>query len=235
MNQSKKAAGEKAVDYIKSGMTVGLGSGSTVYYMLQKLGRQVRQGLDIKGVSTSTQTSAWAKEFGIPLTDLTDGVEIDIAIDGADEIDPECRLIKGGGGCLVREKIVGFYAKRFIVIAGSSKMVDKLGSFPLPVEILPFGHEITAGYIQALGAKTSLRRQGNGQPFISDNGNYIYDCDFGLLENPHDLNRSLHGVVGVVETGLFLDMAHIVIIGEGRDTKVMKTVKSDHSTKSCKR
>lgn len=209
MNE-KQMVGEKAVEYIKDGMVVGLGTGSTVYYTIRKLGELVRGGLKIKGVPTSEQTAALAKEEGIPLIDLKEVDALDIAIDGADQVDSNLNLIKGGGGALLREKIIANAASSFIVIADSTKLTDKLGTFPLPVEVVQFGVEMTARKIKSLGCVPKLRGK-EGQPFITDNGNYILDCDFKRIESPAELEAQLNMIPGVVENGLFVNAASRLI------------------------
>lgn len=216
----KKAAGEKAAEFIEEGMVVGLGSGSTVYWMLKKLGELVEQGLNIKGIPTSLQTETWAKEFKIPLTDFSDVRHIDVAIDGADEIDPDFNMTKGGGGALVREKIVDAHAKKLIIVADESKLVEELGKFQLPVEVLAFGWQLTADNIAELGAKPALREK-SGSVFISDNGNYILDCAFGSIPDPEHLHKNLKQLLGVVETGLFVGMADTVILAGVDGIKVV--------------
>ncbi|MFD1032543.1 ribose-5-phosphate isomerase RpiA [Metaplanococcus flavidus] len=207
----KKAAAEQAVEYVEDGMVLGLGSGTTVYWLLKRLGELVDQGLNIKGIPSSLRTEGWAKEFGIPLTDFSEVEMLDLAIDGADEIDPDFQLTKGGGGSLVREKLVNAHAKRVIIIADGSKMVDRLGKFPLPVEVLQFAWQRTADKIAALGA-TPVLREREGEVFVSNNGNYILDCAFGSIENPRALHSELKLLLGVVETGLFIDMTDKVIL-----------------------
>lgn len=212
MNE-KQMVGEKAVEYIEDGMVVGLGTGSTAYYTIKKLGELVRNGLTIKGIPTSEQTAALAVEQGITLVDFKDVEEIDVAIDGADEFDAGLNLIKGGGGALLREKIIANAASTFIVIADSSKGANKLGAFALPVEIVTFGAEMTSKKIAELGCEPKLRESGN-QPFITDNGNYILDCDFKQIESPKELERALNMIPGVVENGLFVNMADVLITVE---------------------
>ncbi|MFS0674072.1 ribose-5-phosphate isomerase RpiA [Ornithinibacillus sp. 179-J 7C1 HS] len=216
----KKAAGEKAVEYIENGMILGLGSGSTVYWMMKKLGELVQKGLDIKGVPTSIRTEGWAKELGIPLVDFSVVERIDLAIDGADEIDSNLQLAKGGGGSLVREKIVDALAEKLIVIADKTKMVETLGAFPLPVEVVPFGYQITAKRIANLGAIPRLRMK-DGNVFVSNNGNYILDCQFTSIEYPEQLHKQIKALVGVVETGLFLNMTDTIIIGNEKGTEII--------------
>ncbi len=170
LERYKRAAGEKAVDFIENGMILGLGSGSTVYWMMKSLADLVQQGMDIKGVPSSKRTEGWAKEFGIPLLDFSQVDKIVLAIDGADEIDPDFQLTKGGGGSLVREKIVDALAEKLIIIADKTKMVETLGTFPLPVEVVPFGYKATAKRIANLGSITTLRMR-DGDVFVSNNGN----------------------------------------------------------------
>lgn len=207
---NKKAVGEAAAEYIKEGMIVGLGSGSTVNWMLKKLGEQVKNGLNVQGIPTSKKTERLARELGIPLTDFSAVTHIDLAIDGADEVDGKLNLLKGGGGSLVREKIVDAMAEQFIVIADETKLVTQLGAFSLPVEVLPFGWQVTAKRIAETGCKPTLRKKEN-EIFVSDNGNYVLDCEYGSILQPKALHEELKLLVGVVETGLFVDMADNVI------------------------
>lgn len=216
----KKAAGEKAAEYVEDGMVLGLGSGSTVYWLLKKLGERVQQGLTIKGIPSSIRTEGWAKEFNIPLTDFSEVPLLDLAIDGADEVDPDFNLTKGGGGSLLREKLVDIQAKQLIIIADESKLVGQLGEFPLPVEVVPFGWETTAERIAGLGCTPILRKK-NGDIFITNNGNYILDCKFEAISNPKELHKQLKLVLGVVETGLFIDMTNTVIIAGQDGVKVL--------------
>lgn len=212
-NNDKKFAGEASLAYIENGMTIGLGSGSTVYWMIRKLGEHVQDGLDVKGVPSSRQTQIWANAFGVPLTDFADTQQLDAAIDGADEVDQQWNLIKGGGGALVREKIIAAAARKFVVIVDESKLVSQLGAFKLPVEILPFGREVTQRQIAALGCDSFLRRNEDNGIFVSDNSNYIVDCDFSAIHDPKTLHQQLKQVTGVVDTGLFTDMADDVMVG----------------------
>lgn len=209
MNE-KQLVGEKAVEYIRDGMVVGLGTGSTAYYTIKKLGELVRKGLNIKGIPTSEQTAALAVKQGITLLDFKEVKQIDVVIDGADEFDADLNLIKGGGGALLREKIIANATSTFIVIADSSKGAEKLGAFPLPIEIVTFGAEMTSKKIAELGCEPKLRLNGN-QPFITDNGNYILDCDFKLIESPEELEWQLNMIPGVIENGLFVNMANRLI------------------------
>lgn len=212
-DKQKQLVGEKAASYIEDGMKVGLGTGSTMYYLIKALGERVKSGLNIIGIPTSNKTAEWAKEYGIPLSDFGEIEQLDIAIDGADEVDPNLQLIKGGGGALLREKIVADTAKRFIVIVDESKMVSELGKFPLPVEIVPFGYEATTRKVAKLGCEPVLRKE-NGKAFVSDNGNYILDCAFEKISNPEKLHHELKAIVGVVETGLFINMTKQILVGK---------------------
>lgn len=220
-NQNKIDVGEKAAEYVKDGMVIGLGSGSTFYWTLKKLGERVEQGLNIKGIPSSRRTEGWAKEFNIPLTDFSQVSSLDLAIDGADEIDPNFQLTKGGGGSLVREKIVDMNAKKLIIIADESKLVSELGKFPLPVEVLQFGWESTAAKIAQLGSEPVLRER-EGNVFVSDNGNFILDCHFGMIPDPEGLHLKLKQLVGVVETGLFINMVDMVIVSGENGVKVLE-------------
>lgn len=220
----KKAVGEKAVEFVENGMVIGLGSGSTMYWTLKKLGELIEEGLSIKGIPSSKRTERLAHTFGIPLTSFSEVDMLDLAIDGADEIDPSFNLTKGGGGSLVREKIVDFHAKKLIIVADESKLVPHLGKFPLPVEVLPFGWELTAQKINKLGATTSLRKT-EGSPFISDNGNYILDCTFETEFHPEELHKDLKQILGVVETGLFVHMVDAVIIGNAKEITILNNPK----------
>ncbi|MEQ6376729.1 ribose-5-phosphate isomerase RpiA [Bacillaceae bacterium S4-13-56] len=223
-DKNKKIAAEEAVGYIRDGMTIGLGSGSTVNCMLRKLAERIHsEGLDIVGIPTSLKTERLANELGIPLTDFSKIKKIDLAIDGADEVDQHLHLLKGGGGSLVREKIVDAMAEHLIIIVDHSKLVDHLGSFALPVEILPFGWNITQKQIARLGCEITLRKKEN-DIFMSDNGNYILDCTFNKITDPKSLHEELKLIVGVVETGLFVNMADLVIAGNGEHiTKLTPT------------
>ncbi|MDP5272842.1 ribose-5-phosphate isomerase RpiA [Chengkuizengella axinellae] len=210
---AKKLAGEKAVEQVKEGMVVGLGTGSTAYWAVQKLGELVKDGLHIKAIPTSKSTEKLAIELNIPLVSFSEINEIDLTIDGADEINPTLDLIKGGGGALLREKIVAHSSKKFVVIADESKLVNHLGSFPLPVEVTPFGLDVTKREIQNLRCNTILRQSDASNIFITDNGNYILDCYFESIIDPSIIHTQLNMIPGVVENGLFVNMAEQVIIG----------------------
>ncbi|MBW8351064.1 ribose-5-phosphate isomerase RpiA [Bacillus sp. IITD106] len=212
--EAKKLAGEKAVEFVNDDMIVGLGTGSTVYWSILKLGELVKQGLNIKGVPTSKQTEQLAKELGIPLVNLSSIEQIDITIDGADETNPEFELIKGGGGALLREKMVASISKRMIVVMDETKYVASLGKFPLPVEVTQFGWEVTSKQVGTLGCEPKLRVK-NNLPFITDNGNYILDCFFGKIHDAMELTQKLNMIPGVVENGLFVNIADSMVIGNG--------------------
>ncbi|RYF87555.1 MAG: ribose-5-phosphate isomerase RpiA [Chitinophagaceae bacterium] len=210
---AKKIAAEKAADYVKGNMTVGLGTGSTVFYAIHKLGEMVKNGLKIMTVSSSVQSEKIARELNIPTVGFEKIQAIDIYIDGADEVDQNHYLIKGGGGALLREKIIAFHSHRYIVVADESKMVKQLGKFPLPVEVVPFALSLTLSAIAKLGAEVVVRQK-DGKDFISDNGNLIADCHFGSIPDPGQLNQSLHMIPGVVETGIFLNsLVSEVVVG----------------------
>lgn len=208
----KKAAGEKAASYIKSGMTVGLGTGSTAYYTIMRIGEMVKAGLEIKAVATSQQSAQLAVEQAIPLVGFDQIEKIDIDIDGADEADMHLQLIKGGGGALLREKIIAAASREMLVVIDEQKLVKHLGKFPLPVEIATFGWELTFKQLVTLGAHPVLRMKDNNR-FITDNGNYILDCHYQKIHNAPALHTQLNNIPGVVENGLFLDYASRLIIG----------------------
>ncbi len=218
---AKQLAGEKAAKFVTDGMTVGLGTGSTVYYTIQRLGEMVREGLRIRGIPTSRRTEQQAREVGIPLISFAEVSELDLTIDGADEVSSELDLIKGGGGALLREKLVAAASRRLIVVADSSKRVATLGRFPLPVEVVPFAWEVTARRVADVGC-VPTRRSVDGEPFVSDNGNYILDCAFGSIPDPADRHRALKLLPGVVETGLFVGMAETVVIGSESGVSLLR-------------
>ncbi len=213
-DEIKKKVGTYAADFVEPGMILGLGTGSTVYWLIKELGERVKQGLAITIVPTSAQTQQLAKEAGINVTDLDNVTNLPLTIDGADEVDPNGQLIKGGGGALLQEKIVASASEELIIIADGSKMVSQLGMFPLPVEVIPFGYKQVIQKIMESGTcKNITLRLKNDQPFISDHHHYILDCEYGKIENPSSLNKILHTIPGVVETGLFVNMANQVIVG----------------------
>ena len=219
----KRMAGEAAVDYIENGMVIGIGTGSTAAYMMTALARRLHEGLTIIGaVPTSQATEQLASSLGIPLTNLDTYPELDLAIDGADEIDDQLRLIKGGGGALLREKIVAASSRRFIVIGDTTKLVPRLGqTAALPVETVSFGVTPVRRQLEAMGAIVQLRQR-EGCVFQTDNCNVILDCFFAQgIEDPERLDASIRGIVGAVETGLFLQMIERAIIGGERGLQIL--------------
>lgn len=212
IHPGKKAAGGKAASFIKPSMTVGLGTGSTAYWAIEKIGEMVAAGLQIRAIATSVQSDTQARGLGIPMITFGELDHIDIDIDGADEVDEHLALIKGGGGALLREKIIAAASREFVVVADDSKLVTRLGKFPLPVEVVPFGWEMTVKKIVPLGCQAAVR-QLDGKPFVTDNGNLIVDCRFGEIGDTEALNEKLKRIPGVVETGLFLGMASRAVIG----------------------
>lgn len=210
----KQIAARAAVDLVEAGSIVGLGSGSTAAYAIRFLAERVRDGLKIVGIPTSQQTKHLAEQLGIPLAMLDEHTKIDIDIDGADEIDPQLNLIKGGGGAFLREKIIASVSRRFIVIADSAKQVKRLGKFPLPVEVVPFAQSLIKTQIEALGAQVSLRNYAYGNPYVTDEGHHILDCTFGEIDDPPALAEKLCHIPGIVEHGLFIGMAEIALIGK---------------------
>lgn len=222
---AKQAAGEAAAGFVEDGMSLGLGTGSTVSWTLLALGERVRHGLTVRGVPTSEGTERLARELGIPLISLGEVPELDLAIDGADEVSWRLDLIKGGGGALLREKLVALAARRRVIVAEEAKLVERLGARPLPVEVVPFGWETTARRIAAIGGDPRLRRQ-DGQPLVTDGGHYILDCSFGLIRRPAELERRLKSLTGVVESGLFVGVADIVLLGRADGVSVMRREQS---------
>ncbi|AIQ41223.1 ribose 5-phosphate isomerase [Paenibacillus sp. FSL R5-0912] len=213
----KQLAAEKAVEYVQDGMKVGLGTGSTAYWAIRKLGERVSEGLNITAVATSQASEDQARELGIPLVAFGEVDSLDLTIDGADELDGALQLIKGGGGALLREKIVAMGSTRMIVVADESKAVTTLGKFPLPVEIVPFAWEWTVADLAKLGCKPELRRSG-GELYKTDNGNYIADCRFEAIDSAADLALALQRIPGVVEHGLFIGIADMAVIGKNDGT-----------------
>jgi ribose 5-phosphate isomerase A len=209
----KQIAGRAAADLVQPGNIVGLGSGSTATCAIRFLGERVRGGLKIVGIPTSQRTKQLAEQLEIPLARLDEHLQIDIDIDGADEIDPHLNLIKGGGGALLREKIIASASRRFIVVGDSSKQVAHLGKFPLPVEVIPFAESLISQRIAALGAQVSLRGGANANPYVTDEGHHILDCTFGEIADPAALAEKLRAIPGVVEHGLFIGMAEVALIG----------------------
>jgi ribose 5-phosphate isomerase A len=219
----KQQAAAKAVEFVRPGTVIGLGTGSTANHMIALLGRLVRDGLDIRGVPTSRGTAELARRHGIPLIDREDDWPIDLTLDGADQADPHLNLIKGGGGALLKEKIVAAAAKQFIVIVDHTKCVPVLGaSFPLPIEVVPFGWGRTTRQIETrTGAKAVLRRQ-DDEVYRTEAGHYIVDVHIGHIDDPSQLERTLHQIPGVVETGLFVGRTTRLIVGRPEGVRLIE-------------
>ncbi|HCW3281165.1 TPA: ribose-5-phosphate isomerase RpiA [Listeria monocytogenes] len=222
MNQ-KKIAGEKACELIEDGMVVGLGTGSTVYYTIEKLGQMVNNGLHITGVATSEETTKQAEKLGIPLKSLNDVTEIDVTIDGADEIDTNFQGIKGGGGALLREKMVASASLKNIWVVSEEKLVRTLGKFPLPLEVIPFGWKQIERTLAKEQIQTNLRKQSNEEVYVTNNGNYILDIVNQSFTDTEMWQEKLAQIPGVVEHGLFLDYVDVIICGKANgETEIIK-------------
>lgn len=229
-DRQKTHAAAAALDYIEDGMTIGLGSGSTAEIFVRLLAERVQDGLSIKGVPTSEQTADLARELGVPLVDVDHVDHIAVTVDGADEVDGRFQLIKGGGGRHLREKIIAQASDLMVVIVDEGKLVDTLGKFPLPVEVDTFGFSIAAKQIfdglRSAGVKqpdVQLRRKGDGlAPFITDGGNYILDCACEAIPDARAVDQALKAIPGVVEHGLFINLARVVIVGEDNQARVME-------------
>lgn len=221
-DREKRLAAAAGVALVEPGMIVGLGTGSTAAHAVRLLGQRVREGLDIRGVPTSAATRRLALSEGIPLTGFEEVSRIDLALDGTDEFDPELRLIKGGGGALLFEKIVACAAERFVVFCEAKKEVAALGAFPLPVEVIPFGWELVAARIRALGGEPRLRTNADGTVFRSDAEHYILDVSFGVIREPEALAEALDRITGVVEHGLFLGLTERVLVGDGEAVRELR-------------
>ena len=221
LDREKEAAARKALEFVESGMRLGLGTGSTAESFVRLLGQKVADGLKVVGVPTSERTREVMEELSIPVTHLGETPRLDLTVDGADEFDGDLNLIKGGGGALLREKIVAAASKRMVVIADHTKKVDVLGEFPLAIEVVPFGAEATALHIaeiaRAHGSGGAIERRADefGEPFLTDSNNFIYDCHFRRIADASGLCRDLNLVPGVVDNGLFIDMADVVIVATG--------------------
>lgn len=220
--EAKRRAAEKAVEWIKDGMIVGLGTGSTAYWAICKIGERVQQGLEIKAVASSKVTEQVAREVGIPLITLDEAGTIDLTIDGADEVDRDYNLIKGGGGALLREKILAYNSQTFLVVVDENKLVGTLGRYPLPVEVVPFASGQTLRHLGDLGSSAALRKEDDAL-FTTDNGNYIVDCRFEQIPDPAALDIIIRTIPGVVETGLFVHnmVSHVVVGYHDGDVQVM--------------
>ncbi|HKA23289.1 MAG TPA: ribose-5-phosphate isomerase RpiA [Blastocatellia bacterium] len=208
----KRRAAERALEFVHDGNVVGLGTGSTAKFAIEGLGRRVKQGLSITGVATSTATERLAREVGIQVISLNEAGTIDVTLDGADEVDPAFNMIKGGGGALTREKLVALASAKRVMLVDDSKLVQQLGQTrELPVEVLSFASALSAGLLEGLGSSVSLRG-GAGAPFVTDNGNHILDCAFGPIEDPSGLEKRIKLLPGVIESGLFIGIADVLVI-----------------------
>jgi ribose 5-phosphate isomerase A len=211
----KEAAARASLQFIRDGQIVGLGTGSTAAYFIKLLAEKVKNGLQIRGIPTSVRSLELAQSLGIPLTTLDECQEIAVTVDGADEVDPQLRLIKGGGGAALWEKIVASATKQLVIVADESKQVPVLGKFPLPVEVIRFAQALVAKRIRELGADVQLRTGADGKPFVTDEHNHILDCRFGQIPDPDGLARTLSDMPGVVEHGLFIGMASVALFARG--------------------
>ena len=221
IKKEKERAAKEAVKYLNDKQIVGLGTGSTAYFAVAEIGEMVKKGLRINAIPTSAQTEEQAESLGIPLISIDDVDHIDVTIDGTDEFDADLNLIKGGGGALLKEKMVAQITRKQIIIADSSKKVKTLGAFKIPVEVLPFAADYVCKRIETYGGKCRIRRRA-GQYFLTDEENYIVDADFGLIENPYKISDKLNNIEGVVCNGLFLGLADMVIMAAGEKTEIFK-------------
>ena len=221
---AKQRAGFRAAEFVEDGMSVGLGTGSTAYWLVERLAERVRdEDLRVRCVPTSRRTEEQARALGLTLVSLGEMTELDLAIDGADEVGPDLALIKGGGGALLREKLVASAARRFVVIADASKRVEVLGRFPLPVEVVPFAWELTARRVAAVTkVEPVLRRAEGGETYVTDNGNYILDCRCGRIPDPARTERELKSLTGVVESGLFVGMADLAVVSTDEGVEIVE-------------
>jgi ribose 5-phosphate isomerase A len=209
----KVKAADYALRFIKDGQTVGLGTGTTATFAIEGIARLVSEGLQIRGVPTSIKTEQLARKLGIPIVDLNEVERVDVTLDGADQIDSDFNMIKGGGGALTREKLVAIASEQEIILVDQSKLAERLGqSSCVPVEVLPFGWRLTARLLADLGCSPRLRESG-GSPFETDNGNYILDCDFGPIADAGSLEKQINQVPGVIESGLFIGLVDVLIVG----------------------
>ncbi len=225
-NNYKKQAAEAAVEYVKSGMVIGLGSGSTSEYALKRISEYLQSGKlsNVIGIPSSIQTAHLAQELEIPISTLDDHPVLDLTIDGADQVDPDLNLIKGGGGALLREKILAQLSQQFIVIIDESKLTDKLGeTFPLPVEVLPFAWKPSHNFLKSLGAEVTLRTNLDGSIYKTDQENLILDCEFDAIESPREVASQLDARAGILEHGLFIAMAQEVIVADAKGIRHLKS------------
>lgn len=228
-NQQKQRAANHAATYVQSGMVIGLGTGTTAALFVRRLAERIAQGdlSNVVGIPTSTQIEAEAQRLHFPLTTLEAQPQLDLAVDGADEVDPHLNLIKGGGGALLREKIVAQASKREVIIVDEAKLSPVLGTkWHVPIEVIPFGWRTQVAYLASLGAKVVLRQTKEGGPFVTDQGNYILDSHFGQIADPAALAKTLNQRVGIVEHGLFVKLAQEVIVGTDQGVRIL-TLPSD--------
>jgi ribose 5-phosphate isomerase A len=226
-DSEKEQAARASLKYVRDGQIVGLGSGSTATLAIRFLGELVREGLNIRGIPSSVQSRDLALELGIPLTTFDEYQQIDVTIDGADEFDPSLNLIKGGGGAMLREKIVAWASKQLVIVADSSKQVPKLGRFPLPVEVIGFAEPLIARRISDLGATVTRREDSFGKAYVTDEGHHILDCHFGQISDPQRLARTLSEMPGVVEHGLFVGIASVVLMAKENAVVEFHRTKTD--------
>ncbi len=220
-DEEKAAAARKSLEYIKDGMVVGLGSGSTATFAIRFLGERVREGLKIRGIPTSHASGELARSLMIPLTSFEEVPYTDVTIDGADEVAPGLALIKGGGGALLHEKIVASASRLLVIVADEHKVVERLGRFPLPVEVIPFAAPAVKVQLEKMEAHPVLRAAHDGSPYITDEGNYIFDCHYGQIADPPAVAHALKSMTGVVEHGLFLGLASVAIISGPSGSQLM--------------
>ncbi len=218
----KRLAAERSLGYVEDGMVLGLGTGSTAVHMVRLLAERVKDGLRVQGVPTSRATGSLAAELGIALIGFDQVTRIDLTIDGADEIDANLDLIKGGGGALLREKIVASVSDRYIIIADQTKLVPRLGAFALPVEVTPFALAVVSARLETEGAGPVLRLGAGGEPMVTDEGNHLLDCAYRSIADASALARALTDIVGVVEHGLFVGMADVAVIGGESGVEVIE-------------
>jgi ribose 5-phosphate isomerase A len=215
----KEVAARASLKYIHDGQIVGLGTGSTATIAIRLLGEKVRAGFKIRGIPTSIASRDLATQLGIPLTTFDEVQQIDVTIDGADEFDPALNLIKGGGGAMLREKIVASASKQLVIVTDSSKQVAVLGKFPLPLEVVGFAEPLIAKKVSDLGAKVVRRQDASGKPYLTDEGHHILDCHFGQIPNPPALARTLSDMPGIVEHGLFVGMASVLLMAKASEVE----------------
>ena len=217
----KAAAARKSLEYVKDGMVVGLGSGTTATFVIQFLGEMVQQGLTIRGIPTSRASADLARSLHIPLTTFAEVPYTDVTIDGADEVGSGLALIKGGGGALLHEKIVAASSRRLVIVVDEHKLVAKLGRFPLPVEVIPFAALPVRNKLEDLGAHPELRKNTDGAPYVTDEGNYIFDCHYGEIDDPAAVAAAIKMITGVVEHGLFLGLASVAVVAGADGARIL--------------